>query len=425
MRRTFTRQELYDLVWSTPIATLAARFHISDRGLAKTCERHRIPVPGRGHWAKVEAGQPAPKTPLWKIQNPVLDTVHIGGFKAAANPSTTLALDLAARTVEAFKSEEVRAAPEKHSGPRSPKEQTALPPVDRPHESISILAKALKSATLDQHGEVVVPGVRVHEHSAARVMIILHHLAVALVARNIDLTWDEKGIGASIAPDGLRFEIGESRNREKHVATAAELKKHEDYERRREIARRRGQWLYHESFWPEFDYLYSGKLTLEIHNWANGARKRWGDGKHQTLESMLDTMADGILFHLAFEKARREEREADERRRNHLAHRRELHKRRQEREVSRSTFLHQLAEYQREAADLRATIAGASELLPQAAPEYLRMIVWAQERLVHLDAQNRLDVLASNLREQNLFPEPDDLYDPEGEPPPPRHKWGD
>jgi hypothetical protein len=89
-------------------------------------------------------------------------------------------------------------------------------------------------------------------------------------------------------------------------------------------------------------------------------------------------------------------------------------------------FLRQLAEDQREAADLRATIAGASGLLPQATPEYRRMIDWAERRLAHLDAQNRLDVLTANLREHNFFPEPDDLHDPEGDPPPPRYGgWGD
>lgn len=58
-KRTFTRQEMYDLVWSTPIQKLAEQFGLSDRGLAKTCLRHQVPVPGRGYWAKMEAGQPA------------------------------------------------------------------------------------------------------------------------------------------------------------------------------------------------------------------------------------------------------------------------------------------------------------------------------------------------------------------------------
>jgi hypothetical protein len=60
--RTITRRDLYDLVWSKPMSTLAIEFGISDRGLAKVCGRHRIPVPPRGYWAKVAAGE-RPKVP--------------------------------------------------------------------------------------------------------------------------------------------------------------------------------------------------------------------------------------------------------------------------------------------------------------------------------------------------------------------------
>jgi hypothetical protein len=57
MARQLSRQELYDLVWSTPMRTLAAQFGISDVGLKKTCARAMIPTPDRGYWAKKEAGK--------------------------------------------------------------------------------------------------------------------------------------------------------------------------------------------------------------------------------------------------------------------------------------------------------------------------------------------------------------------------------
>ncbi|TPK66915.1 hypothetical protein FJ930_23520 [Mesorhizobium sp. B2-4-15] len=431
MQRTFTRQELYDLVWSTPIITLAGRFDISDRGLAKTCARYQIPVPGRGYWAKIEAGQSAPKTPLWKIDNPTLETVYIGGYKPPVNPYVAFAIEAAAGTVRKSKEmRQARAVPdqtrdvaEKEETPRAPREPIVFEPVRHPHSSVAGFVAALRSANPDQYGEVSLPGAKVHKSSVSRLTSFLHHLALALDQREIVLSHTEKGIKTAIGPDDVRLEIVEERRREKHIPTPAEQKRHDEHERRREIARRRGQWLSYESFWPEYDYIYSGKLSFEIHNWAEGARKRWKDGKHQSLESMLDPIADGILFHLAFEKARREEREAEERRRKHMAHRRELYKKRQERETNRLNFLRQLAEYQKEATDLRATIAKATEFLPQASSEYLRMIEWAQQRLAHIEAQNQIEVLTSNLQQQNLFPEPDDLYDPEGDPAPPKNPW--
>lgn len=64
-----TRQELYELVWQTPISKLAKEFGLSDRGLAKLCERNEIPLPPRGHWAKKAAGRPSPQTPLPQASN--------------------------------------------------------------------------------------------------------------------------------------------------------------------------------------------------------------------------------------------------------------------------------------------------------------------------------------------------------------------
>ena len=70
-RQVFTRQELYDLVWSVPMTRLAACFEVSGRGLAKICQRAHIPVPKPGYWAKVQAGQPMAWVPL---PVPIADT---------------------------------------------------------------------------------------------------------------------------------------------------------------------------------------------------------------------------------------------------------------------------------------------------------------------------------------------------------------
>jgi hypothetical protein len=59
-----TRDELYQLVWSTPITVLAQRYGISDVGVAKICARLHVPRPGRGHWSKVSHGEVIPTPPL-------------------------------------------------------------------------------------------------------------------------------------------------------------------------------------------------------------------------------------------------------------------------------------------------------------------------------------------------------------------------
>lgn len=56
-RITLTREELYEQVWTEPMVHIAKRLGLSDRGLAKLCERHDIPVPPRGWWAKKQHGR--------------------------------------------------------------------------------------------------------------------------------------------------------------------------------------------------------------------------------------------------------------------------------------------------------------------------------------------------------------------------------
>ena len=61
---TLPRSQLYELVWSKPVRDLAAEFGISDVALAKRCRALKIPVPPRGYWARVAAGQKPRRPPL-------------------------------------------------------------------------------------------------------------------------------------------------------------------------------------------------------------------------------------------------------------------------------------------------------------------------------------------------------------------------
>jgi len=74
---TLTREELYEKVWTTPMQKLAAEFGFSDRGLAKLCARHQVPVPPRGYWARLQAGQSIKRTPLPSVADASLGTVEI------------------------------------------------------------------------------------------------------------------------------------------------------------------------------------------------------------------------------------------------------------------------------------------------------------------------------------------------------------
>jgi hypothetical protein len=59
----YNREELYEKVWSLPTREVAKHYGFSDVRLGKLCKILRVPKPGRGYWAKKEAGKPTPKRP--------------------------------------------------------------------------------------------------------------------------------------------------------------------------------------------------------------------------------------------------------------------------------------------------------------------------------------------------------------------------
>lgn len=53
-----TRKDLYDMVWATPMITLAKKYSITDSGLRKVCKRMNIPLPKPGYWERMKVGRP-------------------------------------------------------------------------------------------------------------------------------------------------------------------------------------------------------------------------------------------------------------------------------------------------------------------------------------------------------------------------------
>src|SRR5262249_52559788 len=59
-----TRPELYAAVWNEPVTALAMRMGVSDQAVRKACAAMRIPIPPRGYWARIAAGQSSKRPEL-------------------------------------------------------------------------------------------------------------------------------------------------------------------------------------------------------------------------------------------------------------------------------------------------------------------------------------------------------------------------
>ena len=89
---TLSREDLYELVWSKPMRELAKDFGISDVTLAKRCQRLAIPVPGRGYWARVDAGQQR-----YRPQLPETEPQWLAGGALTVGPSRDDSADFGAK----------------------------------------------------------------------------------------------------------------------------------------------------------------------------------------------------------------------------------------------------------------------------------------------------------------------------------------
>jgi len=83
-RHYFTREGLYELVWTAPVTEIAERLGVSDVGLAKLCRRAAIPRPARGYWARAEAGQQIGRTPLPPAPEGLPELLRIRGTRPIA-----------------------------------------------------------------------------------------------------------------------------------------------------------------------------------------------------------------------------------------------------------------------------------------------------------------------------------------------------
>ncbi len=63
-RKGLTRRELYDLVWSKPITTLAKELNFDAYSLRKICKKHNVSLPKTGHWQKIKHNKEVSITPF-------------------------------------------------------------------------------------------------------------------------------------------------------------------------------------------------------------------------------------------------------------------------------------------------------------------------------------------------------------------------
>ena len=73
-----SRTALHERIWSEPVRKVAQAFGVSDVWLRKVCQGADIPLPERGYWARVRAGQAVKPSPLPQRGPGKSDDVEVG-----------------------------------------------------------------------------------------------------------------------------------------------------------------------------------------------------------------------------------------------------------------------------------------------------------------------------------------------------------
>lgn len=276
MDGSIDRQQLYELVWSEPISKLADQFGYSGAGLAKLCRRYGIPLPSRGHWAKVHAGHKTKNIPL-PAPGPDQQDLVLSPISEAERLS---------RVEQRQHLEEARSLVATQALPSA---QPELHPLARAARTRLKQRDGWKDSDHVRSAPSEVLDIRVARASIDRATAIASSLVGALERLGGVVGVDkEKGrTTISLAGARLGLEITEQIARTKHEATPAEKRALERY--RSET--RRG--IYNSPYpqIPQYDYTPTGVLTVSASGWPN---RNWRDSKTKQLEQRLDAVVAGI-----------------------------------------------------------------------------------------------------------------------------------
>jgi hypothetical protein len=321
-----TRDALYELVWSSPVYKVAKDFGISGVALAKACAKAGIPLPPRGHWARLQHGGKSRRAPLPKVR---------------------LGQDVAIRFREKRKLEPADEIPDdvavEIAAIREAEPPTVSERLAKPHP----LLQSLRAYGIDTKG------------LEKRRLRILDALLRIFEMRKWPVGSDDGTLWVRIESERISFSITEPM-KQRRVETTAEERKRSYY----------GEWkTVHEP---------SGELRLALDAQFMYPKKEWRDRPGGLLEDRLQDILVGVLTAFARLRERTRERAEREAREIERQHRRWVEEGRVKRLVeNRSAW--ELAQ------GLRAYVDAAAEALDPTRSGVSEWLAWCRAYADALD----------------------------------------
>lgn len=381
---------------------LTKEFGLSDVALHKICRKHDVPTPPLGYWAKKAHGKPVTNTPL-PIKPGADGRYHIIIHEGAGSVESEAAADARARVHDAISNQTEDVVGQ----PKDPILQRSIVRLSK--------AKADKSGLVRVEGKNVIT-VAVRPESASRAQQILELLVSSAQAAGISLAEGDQGVVWNAEGEEVSCDLAEVADRVEHVPTEAELKAVAKWEAEREAYRKRTGYNYHwgQPYIPKWEERYQGRLAIRLEEvrirteneyWGPPIRGKFADAKNRDVIKSIPKIVSSIA---AIAVAKRENREADERRRlarEEAEHRRAEAERRAELERKRNATLEKLLTAHEEAIRLEGYLQSLEQAIgDRHAPEKVtRLIDWVRAKLERLQAAATPESIEVQLSREGLF----------------------
>ena len=365
MSLQYDREELYQKVWEKPLLRVAEQYGVSAVALGKVCGKLSVPVPGRGHWAKLAHG----KAGVTKPALPILDKVPVVYRSARAQ--------LKQNTPDQNNPELVVIDQLLSSGSLNPPRENAA----QAHDLIRRTASHLRSRSRKNEHGILLPrepgglNVQVTEGTLDRALQVMSQVLSVLEMQNFSVEISGQGDTAALI-EGQRISFSIEEPIRKVVTQKPRVPNPTD------------RWDYDQVV----TYGPSGMLALVIHSgtWDTRAlRTRWSDAKVQRIESRIPDFVAGLIRTAVVLRQKEEERKRHEleqqKRAQELA---QLRKDIEEEEKRLKEFNDWLEDWER-AERMRQFIAAYTEKSrswpAEKQPKYREWIEWATREADRLD----------------------------------------
>ncbi|EQB22450.1 hypothetical protein UNSWDHB_216 [Dehalobacter sp. UNSWDHB] len=364
---TYNREKLYEEVWAKPVVQVAVQYGVSDVAIHKICKSLNVPVPPRGYWARIRAGEKIkkPQLPAAKGISEKTGLKTFEGTKVPTAPKQTLSfLTEDERQKVLLEADQIQL----------PDENAKL------HNKIRAYHSKVKEWNKnDRKSEGAQRGFKNYTDRPPFLAGVISSETLPRVYRILDALYRQVEIlGGSVNDDlslqirneHVSLEISEAQDEIKHEITRQEAQELIIYE----DAMRHNKWASKPNI-RKYDYIFNGKLRICIRQ-----SRYFRDSEKEKVESRLGDMLIELYEESEVVRKNREAYEEEKRREAEEKRLREERRNRYNEEVDKTAALTNMAQDYDMACKIRAYINALEPKVEMKDEKTAEFIDWAKKK---------------------------------------------